>query len=373
LLKLDGVMRTLLFILCGALWLVPLAGSAQPASQAALEQAEARVQELEQGRAPVLQRLSLIEDERVRTQQALGQLQGGSESSLRAAERDRLRRKLAGLERQQQQHAQRLQELERGLRGESLALLALYEHTLVREADPALRARRDALQARLGMGPAPRSSSQIREQIEQAEQAESKLRRKAVQVASKIRQLRKQHQLAGDVARTMRDQVLFDEEERRLAQSRVVTRPEVNQSETAAADDTSNRQIGTGECAGANCGTPGAGGNVPPSYENSDGALDSDPSATGSFSGDSSWGATATGQARGSSALLSDLLEGSRVTTLLNEDVGTLLGRDGIQAGATADDELRELQTLRVELLRSADRLAREREQLESQARAPRP
>jgi len=69
-------------------------------------------------------------------------------------------------------------------------------------------------------GKTENTPTSVRLHIEDHRKAESVLRHKARLVATRIRELREQQQFSGDVLRTLREQSLFDEEDRDVAGAR---------------------------------------------------------------------------------------------------------------------------------------------------------
>jgi len=311
-------------------------------------------------------------------------------SVLRQSELKRIKKRALALKKRLQALQSRSGQLEQRAYNEASALLALYASAATRgKLEHAEQQRRSTLQRRLGVSPTgDQSPGGLMRQADQAQKAESNLRRKARVVATRIRELRKEARLVSDVMRTVRDQALFDEEERRLTVSRVRTQV------TNKADESSEAESSGPEAAGLH---GGSGGQVPPPADegvgyddgtnrdgDSDGFSDvTDPSTSPGTGEDWSGSAGNTAAAEPTGAvssftgsgvsLVHSVISGSRLSTLLDEDVETLVGVSGpVEGLLSPKEELRRLQKLRVELLRSADDMSQRRNKLEIKARSPR-
>lgn len=329
-------------LLVVGLGLNPLASaqpaSAQQASAAAVKQSEARLGELDRAIAELQAQQAQLLDEARMLKAQLDRTRKNSGSALANSERNRLLRRANALEQRRQALAAKLDGLEQQRRSISSAI----------DQTPAGK----------------------RRQLEETERAETTLRHKARLVAAKIRQLRNQQRLAGDVMRTVREQALFDEEERKLSVSRVVANP--SGSPTAAAQNNGQATGGGGQSPATppnEFGEYGGAGNAADPGTVDDGAsLDTDTRSGGECVG-AACGTPAKLDGTGVSMSYS-VVSGNRLNTLLDQNVETLLG-DGSSVGdlAGSPEELKKLEALRVELLRSADELARKRAKLEIEAR----
>ncbi len=366
-------MRSLLTIIALVMLLAPASLRAQDQTLVALQQGEARLAELDDARAEMASREQRLERSLGQLAAALKRAPAGGHSELGRAEVKRIRSRARSVERERRQAARARGELNRQAAAELGTLLALYESALARQPRAELHQRYELLRLRAGFdSDRPTDPVSLKQQAAQAREAEAQLRYKARRVAQKIRQLRRQRELAGDVMRSVRDQALFDEEERRLELSRVVTHTEVN-SELPQDSDAPVNLSGDP--------SPGSGGNAPPPADNgdSDGVVGSydgdDGSSTFEPSGEMAEGRGGTpdlGETRGSTTLIQELVSGSRVNSLLEQDVESLLGGPGAIGAGGLDEDMVRLEALRRELLLSADRLSKQRQKLEVEARSPR-
>ncbi|MBN2358717.1 MAG: hypothetical protein JXR83_04645 [Deltaproteobacteria bacterium] len=324
------------------------ATAAQPVGAAAIQQSEARLSELDLAIGELQSQQARLLDEAKDLRAQIDKVKASGNSALVKSEHRRLLRKAALLEQRRRALGSKLDELEQ---------------------------QRRAIAGSIG----PRPAS-VRRQIEDTARAEAVLRHKARLVAAKIRQLRQQQRLAGDVMRTVREQALFDEEERQLSVSRVVSKT----SGTPAAVVPSQHAV------------PAAGGggqtDTPPGEYGGGSNTNADPTtaddlngSTSLVDGDSrSWETSAAGECSGGVcgapspadgtggvSMSYSVVSGNRLNTLLDQNVETLLGDNAaLDALAGSPEELRQLEALRVELLRNADELARKRTRLEVEARS---
>jgi len=328
-------------LLVVGLGISPLAGAQQPAA-AAVKQSEARLSELDRAIDQLRAQQAQLLDEARALKAQIDKTTTRSGSALLNSERGRLLRRAAALEQRLRTVASKLDELEQ---------------------------QRSAISSAIDDSPAGK-----RRQLEQTERAEAMLRHKARLVATKIRQLRNQQRVAGDVMRTVREQALFDEEERKLSVSRVVANT-TGTPAAAAAQNNGQPAGGGGQTPAAPPNEYGSGSNgVDPGTVDDNGASagfsDSDSRATGECAG-AACGTPAKADGTGGVAMSYSVVSGNRLNTLLDQNVETLLGdNSGLGDLAGSPDELKKLETLRVELLRSADELARKRTKLEVEARS---
>lgn len=192
---------------------------------------------------------------------------------------------------------------------------------------------------------------------------EQQLLRRARVVAQRIRSLRRQQELAGHVRNSLRDQSLFDEEERHLQLTRVVQRERVNaNSDTAnTRETTQNDDVNLAAAPTSNDSDSSPGG----SQDTSIGAVDGTSGAYGD-NGVNDPSPPPAESPTTTTTTVSEQIHAQRVETLLGDDMPSLL------ANSDLPDDMQKLRQLRVQLVEQAERLAAERKQLEASGRATR-
>lgn len=224
--------------------------------------------------------------------------------------------------------------------------------------DPVLSTLRQDLALRLGAGnPLASDKASLRAQILQVQADEEALRRRARMVAQRIRSLQRQRELAGEVRGSLRDQALFNEEERHLDLTQVVSREVVRPQ---AAGDNSQ---------------------AAPTNDYATGSQDNDPNTAAAPVGGSNdtegadlgvgaetpvEPATDLGRESVVTTTVSQQINGQSVDSLLAADLPALLAEAG------DDEDLQTLRGLRDSLVQEAERLASERQELEIRARGQR-